>query len=123
MKGKINRELIPPLLDALPLELTLIDADDKIIAWTEPSEEIFHREEGILGTDVRDCHPEKSQERVEQLLKDLKSGNKERERVIMDCKGPDGKPAKVGIEYIALRSAEGEYLGCMEVCWYVNKLI
>ena len=33
MKGKINRELIPPLLDALPLELTLIDANDSIIAW------------------------------------------------------------------------------------------
>jgi DUF438 domain-containing protein len=122
MKGRINKELMPPLLDALPLELTLIDANDTIVAWSEPDEEIFHREETILGTDVRECHPEKSQERVEGLLKDLKSGNKDKERIMLDCKGPDGSPAKVGIEYIALRSAEGEYLGCLEACWYVKRM-
>ena len=120
MKGRIPEELIVPLLDALPVELTLTDAEDKIIAWSEPMTEIFHRTVEILGTDVYDCHPEKSRAAVEKLLRDFKSGNEDSVRTIIDCRGPDGGPVRVRIDYVALRSAEGEYLGCLEVCRYVD---
>ena len=122
MKGTIPMKMLGPVLDALPLEITLTDADDKIIAWSEPKPKIFHREDEILGTDVRDCHPEKSQQRLEQLLADMKSGKLDSEVMIIDCTGPDGEPAKVRIEYLALRDTGGRYLGCLEICGHLTNL-
>ena len=121
MKGKIPDEMLATVLDSLPAELTLIDADDKIIAWTEPAYKIFHRADEILGTDVRDCHPKKSQDKVNKLLEDLKSGSKDKESMVIPCKGEKtGEPIKVLIEYIAVRSSEGKYLGCLEFCQKVD---
>lgn len=121
MKGKIPDKMLGAVLDSLPIELTLTDADDRIIAWTEPKTKIFQRKDEILGTDVRKCHPEKSQAKVEKLLQDLKSGKRDRALTIIDCKGPDGKPAKVKVEYAAVRSPDGKYLGCLETCRYADE--
>jgi len=123
MKGKIPEEMLAAVLDALPAELTLTDANDKIIAWTEPAYKIFHRFDEILGTDVRECHPEKSRERVSRLLEDLKSGNRDKETMVVPCKDEKtGEPIEVLVEYIAVRSASRKYLGCMEVCRLVDDL-
>lgn len=123
MKGKIPAEMLAAVLDALPAELTLTDANDKIIAWTEPAYKIFHRFDEILGTDVRKCHSEKSQERVSRLLEDLKSGKKDKETMVVPCKDEKtGESIKVLVEYIAVRSASGEYLGCLEACRLADKL-
>jgi PAS domain S-box-containing protein len=121
MKGKIPEKMLAAVLDALPAELTLTDADDRIIAWTEASYKIFHRPDEILGTDVRDCHSEKSRDRVSQLLDDLRSGAKDKESMTIPCKDEKtGEPIKVRIEYIAVRSASGKYQGCIEVCRLVD---
>lgn len=121
MKGKIPEEMVAAVLDALPIELTLVDAADKIIAWTEPKYKIFHRFDEILGTDVRKCHSEKSQERIDDLLKDLRSDAKDREKMIVPCNDEKtGEPIKVLVEYIAVRSSDGEYLGCLETCRLVD---
>jgi len=121
MKGKIPDKMLGALLDALPLELTLTDAGDRIVAWTEPKNKIFQRKDEILGTDVRKCHSEKSQAKVEKLLQDLKSGKKDNAVTIIDCKGLDGKPAKILVEYAAVRSPDGKYLGCLETCRYADE--
>ena len=119
MKGKIPENLLGPVIDSLPVELTLIDADDRIIMWSNIKREIFHRPDNVLGKDVRECHPSKSQNKLNQLLAGMKSGAFENQVTIIDCKGPDGGPAKVRIEYLALRDNDGKYLGCLEMCNYV----
>jgi DUF438 domain-containing protein len=121
MKGKIPEKMLAAALDSLPVELTLTDAGDRIVAWTEPTTKIFQRKDEILGTDVRKCHSEKSQAKVEKLLRDLKLGKRDKALTIIDCKGPDGKPGKVIVEYSAVRSPDGKYLGCLETCRYADK--
>ena len=120
MKGKIPEEMLGPLLDSLPVEITLTDANDKIIAWTHAKPHIFDRPDAILGQDVRKCHPPKSQVRLEQLMSDLKSGKIDSEASIIDRPKPDGTPGKIKIEYIALRDSENKYLGCLEICNYIE---
>ncbi|KYK31309.1 MAG: hypothetical protein AYK23_04005 [Candidatus Proteinoplasmatales archaeon SG8-5] len=120
MKGNIPEEMLAAVLDALPAELTLTDENDKIIAWTEPTK-IFQRPDEILGTDVLDCHSERSRDRVRQLLADLRSGKTDMESMVVPNKDErTGEPIKVRIDYIAVRAAEGEYLGCLEVCRLVE---
>ena len=54
------------------------------------------------------------------LLAGMKSGKIDNQAMIIDCKGPDGGPAKVRIEYLAVKDSEGKYLGCLELCNYVE---
>ena len=120
MKGKIPENMLGPVIDSLPVELTLIDADDKIIMWSNIKREIFHRSDDILGKDIRECHPEKSQNKLNMLLAGMKSGAFDNQVMVIDCKGPDGEPAKVRIEYLALRDSQGKYTGCLELCNYLD---
>lgn len=120
MKGKIPENLLGPVIDSLPVELTLIDADDKYIMWSQLKQEVFHRPDDILGKDVMVCHPKESHEKISKLLDGMKSGEIDNKVSTIDCKGPGGGPARVRIEYRALRDSGGKYLGCLEICNYVE---
>ena len=120
MKGKIPEEMLEPVIDSLPVELTLTDADDKIIMWSNIKTEIFHRSDNVLGLDVRKCHSDKSQDKLNYLLDGMKSGEIDNQVMIIDCTGPGGGPAKVRIEYLAVRDSQGKYLGCLELTNYVE---
>ena len=117
MKGTIDEKLLPAVMDTLPAELTLIDENDLIVFWNEPKSKIFHRADEILGTDIRKCHPEKSQDKLEKLLEDMRSGAKDIESMRIECDGLD-----ILIQYIAVRDTDGKYLGCLEVCRLVDEL-
>ncbi len=120
MRGTISDELLGPVIDSLPVELTLIDADDRYTMWSQLEQEIFHRPDEILGKDVMVCHPPESHERIRQLLDSFKSGERNNHVFIKDCTGPDGGPAKIHMEYKAIRDPEGTYLGCLEICRYIE---
>lgn len=107
--GSFPPELAHLVVLNLPLELTFVDHQDLIQYFTQQSPPIFTRSSDIIGTNVVACHSKPSQEIVRQLLKDLRSGVKDREEEVIDV---NGKPAR--ITYFALRSADGEYLGVVE---------
>ena len=120
MKGSLPPEILAPLIDSLPVELTLIDADDNYIMWSQLEQEIFHRPDDILGKNVMVCHPEESHEKIRNLLDSFKSGERDSIIFIKDCTGPEGGPARIRMEYRALRDSQGEYLGCVEICQYLE---
>lgn len=115
MKGTINETILPAVMDTMPLELTLTDENDVIIFWNEPAIKIFHRDDDILGTDIRKCHSEKSHDILEKLLRDMRSGSLDRMAMKIEHHGQN-----ILIEYIAVRNNEGKYLGCLESCRLVD---
>ena len=119
MKGKIPENMLGPVIDSLPIELTLIDADDKYIMWSEVEKPIFTRPDNILGKDVMVCHSEKSHAVIKKLLDGMKSGEIENQVNVIEKPEPDGNIVKIRMEYLAVRDSEGNYLGCLELCNYV----
>ena len=119
MKGTIPEKMLGPVIDSLPVELTLIDTDDRYIMWSERSQPIFRRPDDILGKDVMTCHPEKSHAVIRKLLDALKSGESDGDVHVAEKTYPDGQTRKTRIEYLAIRDAEGKYLGCLEIVNYV----
>jgi DUF438 domain-containing protein len=105
--------LPPPVLDAilkrLPLDLTFIDAADKVAYFSNGPHRVFPRSPAIVGRDVRNCHPPESLKRVLALIEDFRSGRREREAFWIELRG-----RFVHIEYFALRGPAGEYLGVLE---------
>ncbi|KYC50536.1 MAG: hypothetical protein AMQ74_01240 [Candidatus Methanofastidiosum methylothiophilum] len=115
MIGKIDGKILESLLETIPIEFSVLDDDDKVLAWNKHETRIFKRPEAALGRDVRQCHPERSLDKVEKILNEMKEGIRDSARFWIDLPiGKNGQKEKVMIEYYALRDKEGNYLGCLE---------
>jgi hypothetical protein len=113
MIGDLPKSILDSLLETIPIEFSVIDENNKVLAWNKHNIRIFKRPTGVIGKDVRDCHPKKSLHKVEQILKEMKEGKREKARFWIDIK-KDNKKRKILIEYYALRDPNGKYLGCLE---------
>jgi len=115
MIGKMSKEIANSLLETVPLEFSVLDSNDRVLAWNRHETRIFKRPEQALGRNVRDCHPKKSLAKVEQILKEMKSGSRDAAEFWIDIPlGKGGKKHKILIRYFALRDVKGKYLGCLE---------
>jgi len=55
--GKIPEELMESLFEILPVDINVIDADDKLIARTKQDTRLFKILEKAEGENIRKCHP------------------------------------------------------------------
>jgi DUF438 domain-containing protein len=106
----LDREVLGAILNTLPVELSFVDHEDRVQYFShERAEKIFPRSRGAIGTNVRNCHPERSVHLVERILADFKAGKRKVAEFWIDM-----GPRKVHIRYWPVLSAEGRYLGCLE---------
>jgi len=123
MIGKPSEKQLNIILEALPIEFSVLDKNDNVLAWNKHTTRIFKRPEAALGRNVRSCHPPKSLAKVEQILKEMKNGTREKAQFWIDLPiGEHKKPNKVLIEYYALRDETGAYLGCLEASQNITPL-
>lgn len=116
MIGELDAKLREILLETLPIEFSILDADDKVVAWNKHETRLFKRPKNVVGRDVRDCHPPHSLHKVEQILNEMNEGSRDKARFWIDMTvDEEEEPHKILIEYYALRDVEGAYLGCVEV--------
>jgi PAS domain S-box-containing protein len=108
--GSLLREEIGAILDALPVDITFVDREDRVRYFSKPEERIFPRTKAVIGRTVQQCHPEKSIHVVNQILDDFRSGRRDRADFWIDFKG-----RFVYIRYFAVHNPDGDYLGCLEV--------
>jgi len=115
MIGKLPENVLDAVLETVPLEFSVIDENEKVLAWNKHETRIFKRPVGVVGRDVRNCHPKKSLAKVEQILNEMKSRKRDKAAFWIDLPiGEGGEKHKVMIQYLALRDKKGKYLGCLE---------
>ena len=115
MVGDLTGEILQAILETVPFEFSVLDKNDKVLAWNKHKVRIFKRPIGVVGRDVRDCHPKKSLEKVEKILQEMKDKKREKARFWIDLPLEEKGIQKILIEYYALRGKSGKYLGCLEV--------
>ena len=76
MIGKMDAEELDAMLETIPIEFSVLDKNDEVLAWNKHETRIFKRPEAALGRNVRKCHPQKSLAKVEQILSEMKSGKR-----------------------------------------------
>jgi DUF438 domain-containing protein len=108
--GQLSPEEVNALLNTLPLDITFVDKNDTVKYFTQGKERIFARAKTVLGRKVENCHPPASVHIVEKIVEDLKSGKKDHEDFWLKL-----GDKFVYIRYFAVRNAEGEFLGVMEL--------
>jgi hypothetical protein len=108
--GSFSVQDLLAILSTLPVDITFVGSDDKVKFFSQSSERIFQRNRAILNRDVRHCHPPASAHIVDKILEDFRSGRQSRAPFWINMRG-----RMIHIEYFALRSDQGEYLGTLEV--------
>ncbi|MCD6107284.1 MAG: PAS domain-containing protein [Caldisericaceae bacterium] len=123
MIGKLPKEILNALLETLPIEFSVVDKSDNVLAWNKHETRIFKRPAGVVGKNVKNCHPKKSLAKVETILREMKEGKREKARFWIDLPiGKNNEKNKVLIEYYALRDPAGNYLGCLEASQNVSEI-
>ena len=123
MIGALPDEVLEAVLETLPIEFSVLDKNNEVLAWNKHQSRIFKRPEAVVGRNVRNCHPKKSLDKVEAILSEMKAGKREKARFWIDLELPDfDEKQKILIEYYALRDNNGQYLGCVEASQNIHDL-
>ena len=115
--GVLTNIEINEILKHLPFDITFIDKDDVVKYFSQGRERIFARTKAVIGRKVQNCHPPASVHIVEKILEDFKSGKKDHEDFWIKMSG-----LYVYIRYFAVRDANGQYIGTMEVTQNINPI-
>jgi len=115
--GHLTLEQLQGIFSALPVDLTFVDADNRVAFFSEGASRVFARSRAILGREVQHCHPPRSVAVVEQILDDLRSGRHDVAEFWLEFHG-----RFVHVRYFAVRDEAKRYLGCLEVTQDATRL-
>ena len=108
--GHVSVEQLTAVLSTLPLDLTFVDAEDRVAFFSEGPDRIFARSKAIIGRKVQHCHPPRSADTVTSILDDFRSGRQNVAEFWINFQNKF-----VHIRYFAVRNDEGKYLGTVEL--------
>lgn len=115
--GAMKKEVLEAMLNTLPVDITFVDEKDQVRYFSQSSERFFVRSKSVIGREVRNCHPQKSIERVEQILNSFRSGTLDKADFWIRM-----GEALIYIRYFPVRDSEGNYLGCLEVTQNITEI-
>lgn len=115
--GALSVQQLIGIFASLPVDITFVDADDRVAFFSEGPDRVFARSRTILGREVKHCHPPKSVDVVERILNDFKTGRQTVAEFWIQMQGKF-----VHIRYFAVRDEAGAYLGTLEVTQDLTRL-
>jgi DUF438 domain-containing protein len=115
--GKLTLEQIDLMLTHLPIEISFINPQDEVLYYSGTKERIFPRSPGVIGRKVQKCHPPKSVDKVEEIIKAFRAGDKDQAEFWITMEGKF-----LYIRYFAVRNDEGVYQGTLEVMQDVTSI-
>jgi uncharacterized protein len=108
--GQMTVEELTAVLDTLPVDITFVDAADRVKYFSQSKDRIFVRATSVIGRKVENCHPPQSVGKVVEIVESFRNGSRDHADFWIQLKG-----MFVHIRYFAVRSREGKYLGTLEV--------
>jgi hypothetical protein len=108
--GTLALEQLIAIFSTLPVDLTFVDANDRVAFFSEGPNRVFARSRAIIGRMVQNCHPPRSVDVVERILSDFRARRQNVAEFWIQFVG-----RFVHIRYFAVRSEDGRYLGTLEV--------
>jgi DUF438 domain-containing protein len=109
-EGYMTVEQVNLLLKTMPLDLTFVDENDKVIFYNRGEERVFPRSAGIIGREVKFCHPPKSVGTVLKIIESFKNGTHNEASFWINF-----KERLIYIRYFAVRDADKKYKGVIEL--------
>ncbi|WP_245811546.1 PAS domain-containing protein [Lactococcus fujiensis] len=118
--GQFDLKLLRTMLNMMPFEIDLIDADDNFIYFTDSDTRMHHRTTEQLNQELLSLHPEKPEHirpTVQKILESFHDGTASHYEQWFPMAGKT-----CYINYYALRDCDGRYLGCMEFTGDISRI-
>lgn len=118
--GKKTDEIIMPgghltvaqliaMLNTIPMEITFVD-EDNINRFFNEGPKDFKRPGMAIDREVFSCHPPKVEQQVRRIIGEFRNGTLDKVPIWMEKNGKT-----MLVTYMAVRDAQGTYLGTMEL--------
>lgn len=108
--GSLSLSQLKAVFETLPVDITFVDALDRVRFFSEGRNRVFHRAKAVIGRKVQHCHPPASVGVVDRILADFRSGAQSTAEFWIQMRG-----RFVHVRYFALRDDAGAYMGTLEV--------
>jgi len=109
-EGWLLEEQLNLMLQFMPVDITYVDENDIVLFYNRGENRVFPRSAGIIGREVKFCHPPKSVDQVLMILREFKAGRKDEAEFWIEF-----KDKFIHIQYFAIRDDEGTYKGVIEM--------
>ena len=108
--GRLTVEQLAGIFSTLPVDVTFVDAEDRVAFFSEGPDRVFARSTAIIGRKVQHCHPPRSVDVVDRILTDFREGREDVAEFWISLQG-----RFVHIRYFAVRDTDKRYLGTLEI--------
>ena len=109
-EGWMTPEQVNLIFKTLPLDITYVDENGKVLFYNRGDDRLFPRSAGIIGREVHLCHPPKSVDTVLRIVEEFRNGSKDTADFRIFVKG-----RYILIRYFAVRDADRTYRGVLEM--------
>ncbi len=116
-EGYMTPDQVNLLLRFLPVDITYVDENDKVIFYNRGEDRVFPRSKGIIGREVKFCHPPKSVHMVLRIVDEFRAGTKDVAEFWINFKG-----RMIHIRYFAVRDKDKNYRGVIEMSQDVTEI-
>ncbi|TPH18526.1 DUF438 domain-containing protein [Litorilituus lipolyticus] len=117
-EGFMTGEQLNLMLQFMPVDLTYVDENDRVIFYNRGENRVFPRSAGVIGREVKFCHPPKSVDTVLQILEAFKDGSQDSAEFWINY-----KDRKIHIRYFAIRDYENNYKGVIEMSQDITDIL
>ncbi len=108
--GSLSIEQLDLFFGTLPFDVTVVDEFDRVAFFNKGLERTFLRSAGIIGREIRYCHPPKSVDTVLEIVEAFKNKSKDDAEFWINF-----QQRLVHIRYFALRDKQKNYKGILEI--------
>lgn len=116
-EGYMTVDQLNLLFKTMPLDLTYVDENDKVIFYNRGEERVFPRSAGIIGREVKFCHPPKSVGTVLEILDKFRKGEQNEASFWINY-----KERLIYIRYFAVRDEKLHYKGVIEISQDITEI-
>ena len=109
-EGYMTIEQVNLLLKTLPVDITFVDEQDRVIFYNRGEERVFPRSAGIIGREVKFCHPPKSVGTVLKIVENFRAGTQNEANFWFNYRG-----RLIYVRYFAVRDKDKNYKGVIEM--------
>ena len=109
-EGYLLEDQLNLMLQFMPVDLTYVDENDIVLFYNRGDNRVFPRSAGIIGREVKFCHPPKSVDQVLMILREFKAGRRDEAEFWIEF-----KEKFIHIQYFAIRDEDGTYRGVIEM--------
>jgi len=116
-EGYLTPAQVNSIFRILPVDITYVNENDQVVFYNRGEDRVFPRSAGIIGREVKFCHPPKSVDQVLKILEEFKAGRQDVAEFWIQFKGQF-----VHIQYFAVRDEDGTYRGVIEMSQDVSHI-